>query len=228
MEKLTKTLIEQMAKEVMDYLIENELSHDVCIYYNNKKMKNDYDWHNDDAPANIVIQEGYDPHDYFEWAAHNHILSMSFEGPLYQAINYGTYDIEGLDHIFNKYGVYYELGNMWNLTAYPINDDMEIEYTVYEEPKEVKDIYLWDKDGAPVELQVIMQKWYELSARVGDIGSCVVGAGFKFEWNGDEYFMSACSPYQGSISWENPKDEIKRMLEDIGATNISYNWGSMD
>ena len=51
---------------------------------------------------------------------------MTFEGPLYEALNYGGYDEnpwqteEELTAIFRKYGLYYELGNAWNLTAVPL------------------------------------------------------------------------------------------------------------
>ena len=84
-------------------------------------------------------------------------------------------------------------------------------------------------DGTvPHELAVIMKKWYEMSRKVGDKGSCVIGAGFIFTWNGNEYFMSACSPYQGSISWETNKEDVRKMLEDVGATHICYDWGRMD
>ena len=73
-----------------------------------------------------------------------------------------------------------------------------------------------------------MNRWYTLSTFAGDGGSCVLGAGLEFEWRGNKYFMSACSPYQGSLSWEEPLDEIKQMLADIGAEKIYYNCGRMD
>lgn len=44
---------------------------------------------------------------------------MSFEGPLYDVLNYEFGSLAaGLDAIFEKYGVYYELGNAWNLTLH--------------------------------------------------------------------------------------------------------------
>ena len=73
-----------------------------------------------------------------------------------------------------------------------------------------------------------MLTWYNLSKQVGEQGSYVIGAGFEFEWQGDKYFMPACSPHQGSISWETHKDTIEEMLKKVGATNIYYNWGNMD
>lgn len=227
MKKLTKTLIEQMAKEIMDFLIANDLSYDVAIYYNNKRMYNDYNWVGGKYVDNIIIKDDYNPHDYFEYAAHNHILSMSFEGALYNSINYNGYKIEEFDKIFEKYGVYYELGNSWNLTSYVINDETEVEYTVYSRPQER--IYLYSNvSNTPHDIKVIMDKWYCWSTLEGDGGSCVLGAGFNFEFNGDEYFMPAQSPHQGSLSWEAHKDDVQRLLEEIGATNIRYDWGNMD
>ena len=227
MKKLTKALIEQMAKEIMDFLVANELSYDVCIYYNNKKMKNDYQWNGDKFVNNVVVLDGYNPHDYFDYAAHDHILSMSFEGALYDSMNYSGHKVDKLEAIFSKYGVYYELGNAWNLTVYPINDDMEVEYTLYDKPKEKIELYRSSQD-IPYELREIMDKWHWWSMLEGDKGSCVIGAGFNFEWNGDEYFMCAQSPYQGSLSWEANIDKVRALLENIGATNIKYNWGVMD
>ena len=105
---------------------------------------------------------------------------------------------------------------------------MEIEFTAYAPPKKRRTLFQWDIENNPSELQSIMEIWYSLSTKVGDKGSCVIGAGFEFTWNGDDYFMYACSPYQGSISWETHKDEIRKMLEDAGATSINYQWGIMD
>lgn len=227
MKKLTKTGIEQFANEIMNYLIEHELDMNVCIYYNNKRMSNRYDWRNPDAPPQLVIEENMSPFNYFEYANYNHILSMSFEGPLYDSLNYSGYAEEGLHDLFEKYGVYWELGNAWNLSAYLIDDDMEVEYTCYAIPKEK--IYLYRiNDETPKELANIMSTWYVLSAAEGDKGSCVIGAGFNFEWNGNDYFMCACSPYQGSLSWEAHIKTVRSMLEDIGATNIYYDYGRLD
>lgn len=227
MMKLTKAKIEQFAIDVMNYLVKHDLDSGVSIYFNDKRMRNEYDWHNPDTPPKTIIEENIDPHKYFEYAAYAHILSMSFEGPLYDSLNYTGYKEEGLRKIFEKYGVYWELGNSWNLSAYPIDDDMEVEVTFYNRPKQKRNLCMWDKSIVP-ELRAIMDKWYELSEAVGDKGSCVICAGFEFEWNDDKYFMNPCSPWQGSISWETNKDDIRKMLEDIGATNIIYKWGVID
>ena len=228
MKKLTKHNIDQFANEIMDYLIAHNLDSDVCIYFNNKRMTNVYNWRDPDAKPKLVVEENMSPFDYFEYANHEHILSMSFEGPLYEELNY-IYGkrTSGLEKIFEKYGVYWELGNAWNLSAYPINTEMEVEFTAYELPKEKINLYMWDRN-IPTPLREIMDKWYELSEQEGDKGSCILGAGFNFTWNDDDYFMCACSPYQGSISWEASKDKVATMLRRIGATNIIYDWGVMD
>lgn len=229
MKTLTKTNIEELAQEIITFLEKRHLANSVSIYFNNKVMRDRGDY---DKDYNYIPKwettENIDPHDYFEWAAYDHILSMSFEGDLYDVLNY-SYDKreEEFRAIFERHGLYYEFGNMWNLTVYLIDDDIEVEYTKYERPKET--IYLHRGDFSnPSELNEIMSIWYNLSKESGNKGSCVLGAGFEFEWQGDKYFMSACSPYQGSLSWEAHIDTIKEMLEKIGATNIYYNWGRMD
>lgn len=225
--KLTKELIEQFAYDVMNYLTKHGLDYDVCIYFNNKRIQHEYNWREENPTPKLIVKEDISPLDYFEYVNHDHILSMSFEGPLYESLNYSGRHTDGLHELFEKYGVYWELGNAWNLSAYPIDDDLEIEFTSYARPKQRKDLYMWDKSVAP-ELRKIMDAWYTLSESEGEGGSCVIGAGFKFTWNDDDYFMCACSPYQGSLSWEKHKDAVRFMLQGIGAENISYDWGRMD
>jgi hypothetical protein len=85
-----------------------------------------------------------------------------------------------------------------------------------------------NRKDIPEELLKIQSEWKERAEKYGDIGGCVLGAGFKFTYKGVEYFMPPVSKWQGSLSWEHCKDEIKSMLSDIGATNIEYNWGILD
>ena len=104
---------------------------------------------------------------------------------------------------------------------------MEVEYTCYARPKEKIYLYRID-DETPIELGNIMHEWYRLSEEEGDKGSCVIGAGFNFTWNEDDYFMMACSPHQGSLSWEPHIKTVRSMLENINATNIYYDYGRLD
>lgn len=50
-------------------------------------------------------------------------LTMTFEGPLYHAINYNSghgYKAESeLNGIFARYGLYLELGHAWSLSCWP-------------------------------------------------------------------------------------------------------------
>ena len=230
MKKLTKTNIEELANEIIDFLNTKCLSDGVNIYYNGNvvRAKTEYNDANDKVVYTWLKSYGVNPHDYFEYCAYEHILSMSFEGPLYDVLNYtfGRKE-EEFRAIFDKYGLYYEFGNAWNLSAYLSDDDIEVEYTIYKRPKETIWLYRGHCE-IPSELEAIMDIWYDLSKKEGEGGSCVLGAGFKFEWKGESYFMPAQSPWQGSLSWEEHKDTIRKMLENVGATEIQYDWGRMD
>lgn len=112
--------IEKLAKEIREYLLQNELWQDVRIYFNGKAFATDdgrgnYAYNN---PNKLFVIEDVEPQDYFDYCGD--ILSMSFEGPLYEVLNYsfgGSLENE-FAAIFKKYGCYYELGNAWNLTLY--------------------------------------------------------------------------------------------------------------
>jgi hypothetical protein len=56
----------------------------------------------------------------------------------------------------------------------------------------------------------------------------VIGAGFKFRYREQLYFMPPLSPWQGSCSWEASKDQVREKLEAVGAVEVEYNWGVMD
>jgi len=229
MRRLTKENIEELVRRIEAFLEAHELLSDVCIYFNNKRRA--WIWRYMEDKCVVTEKDNVNPLDYFEYVNTEHILSMSFEGALYNVLNgYESVTlIDEFQNIFEEFDLYYELGDAWNLSCYPTDDDMEIEFTDYSASvkPEPEFIYMHSKD-APSELRNIMLAWYKLSEMVGDIGSCVIGAGFKFEWNGKEYFMASCSPWQGSISWERHTDTIKTMLENIGATNIHYSYGRMD
>ena len=228
MSKITKTDIENLANEIIAFLEAYDIADSVSIYYNGNVVRSKTEYTKGKYLYSWIKTYDIDPHDYFEYAAYDHILSMSFEGGLYDVLNYnGGSKMDKFIKIFERYGLYYELGNSWNLSCYLINGDAEVEYTYYEKPKKI--FYLHNGNFLnPNELQNIMDIWYDLSKKEGEGGSCVLGAGFRFEWKGDKYFMPAQSPYQGSLSWEEHKDVIHKMLEDVGATEIYYNWGRMD
>lgn len=117
---------EKLAKEIYDLCIKYNSWIDVAIYYNGKRMvswyendkgKTQYDYNG--APH---IEDNCDPKDYFDYVREPNILSMSFEGPVYEALNgYGNSQFaQDFYSLFSKYGLYYEFGESWNLSAYEV------------------------------------------------------------------------------------------------------------
>jgi len=117
---------EKLAKEIYDLCIKYGFWIDVAIYYNGKRMSS---WYEDDQGKTQYdyngkphFAEGYDAKDHFEYVRDPNILSMSFEGPVYEAIN-GCGNVRFVNELcslFSKYGLYYEMGNAWNLSAYEV------------------------------------------------------------------------------------------------------------
>lgn len=105
---LTKEQIEELADSIYQLFKENDMWMDTSIFFNECRL-------NDEKRESDV-----DPRDYFEYVNPEHILSMSFEGPVYDMFNYCEYESvhEKFDALLKKYGLYYELGNAWNLSCY--------------------------------------------------------------------------------------------------------------
>lgn len=121
--KFTKESVLKLAKEIGKKLAKDDLTMDVLIYVDGKRYKID-------EQGNLVYDIDAEPKDYFNWTRKPNILSMSFEGGLYSEINENNIDY--LRPLFEKYGLYYELGNAWNLSAFPLNEkdwlDFDVEY----------------------------------------------------------------------------------------------------
>lgn len=121
MNPLSEKKREELATEIFEWLVKNELWVDVCIYFNGKRWST----HNRETDEYYYNQHKYyedeaDPKKYFDYVREpENILSMSFEGPLYYVLNgyEGGHLEEEFMKIFEKYGLYWELGNAWNLTA---------------------------------------------------------------------------------------------------------------
>lgn len=113
--------IENLAKEIHAFLVKHELWVDVQIYFNGKCWSTcDYNdskfCYNEDK----YFEYEADPKNYFEYVREpENILSMSFEGDLYEVLNgyWGAKLEKEFSSILAKYGLYYELGNAWNLTC---------------------------------------------------------------------------------------------------------------
>ena len=109
--KITEAEIKSLADEIKKFLIDWGMWSDTRIYFNGVAY---------DSETEEVLT-GLDPRDYTEYAGG--ILTMTFEGPLYDALNYGdpSWRVEKeLTAIFRKYGLYFEMGEGWNLSAYPV------------------------------------------------------------------------------------------------------------
>ena len=122
---LTKKQIEELATEIFNWLVDNKMWVDVAIYFNGKR------WSTNDKKCKEFcynerryFEDKAEPKDYFEYVREPNILSMSFEGDLYDVLNGYTYGWvtkeEEFRKIFEKYGLYFELGNAWNLSCYEI------------------------------------------------------------------------------------------------------------
>jgi len=126
--ELTSEEKESLAKEVRQFLLDNELWIDVRVYFNGKAFgtgdgKGNFSYNN---PDKLIVLEDINPRDYFEYVSDDDVMSMSFEGDFYGCLNFtNEYGVDfdnriqmEFDGILRKYGVYYELGHAWNLSCY--------------------------------------------------------------------------------------------------------------
>ena len=122
---LTAEQTEQLATDIFNWLVDHELWTDVCIYFNGKcwstsdKINTEFCYN-----ERRYFEYKAEPKDYFEYVREPNILSMSFEGSLYDVLNgyvSGWAKLEDeFRKIFQKYGLYYELGYQWSLSAYEL------------------------------------------------------------------------------------------------------------
>ena len=117
--------MQTLAMEIYSWCKKKGLWGDNIIYFNGKAWKSDNDWcgvKGKEIGEDLYEFEDRNPSHYFEYANPD-TLSMSFEGPLYEALN-GYWSFinaeEELQAIFGKYGLYWEFGDAWNLSAYEI------------------------------------------------------------------------------------------------------------
>lgn len=119
--KMTEREIEKLAYEIRNFLLRKKLWMDVTIYFNGKAIStDDRDGHHAyNDPTKVFVLENQDPKKYFEYAGG--VLSMSFDGELYEVLNYCTRPnvLDGFWKLLEKHGLHYELGNAWNLSVYP-------------------------------------------------------------------------------------------------------------
>lgn len=121
-----KTKMEMLAKDIYDWCMKNDLWGYNIIYFNGKAWSSSKSWNGRrgvQINEDLYEYEDKNPLDYFEYA-NPYTLSMSFEGALNHVLNGyvsgWTKLEEEFSNLFKKYGVYYELGNSWNLSVFEI------------------------------------------------------------------------------------------------------------
>ncbi len=104
---------ENLVAEIVKFLKDNELEHDVLIFYNEKRL---------DLNNMELRQFDYDCYgSYCDEYSNDRTVTMVFEGAFNRLMNYPTteWDFEKYQEfkdIVNKYNLFYELGNTYNLS----------------------------------------------------------------------------------------------------------------
>lgn len=122
---LTEKEREQLATEIFNWLVDHEMWVDVHIYFNGKCWSTNNEYLTEFCyNERRYFEYESNPETYFDYVRKHNILSMSFEGDLYDILNaycHGWVMLEAeFQAIFEKYGLYYELGNAWNLSVFEI------------------------------------------------------------------------------------------------------------
>ena len=114
---------EALAKDIYNWCIEHGLWDDNTIYFDGKAWSNLPTWGGEKGVKigeDLYEYANRNPKHYFEYANPD-TLSMSFEGSLNHVLNEYVDNclplIEEFRELFHKYGLYWEFGNSWNLSA---------------------------------------------------------------------------------------------------------------
>lgn len=102
--------MEKLRQEIVELFKSYELYIDCTIYCNGKR----YNYSGD----KLDIRDA-DVTEYLDYCNPD-TLSMSFDGDIYDVFNYDLFPslLEKFDKLLESYGLYYELGNAWNLSLY--------------------------------------------------------------------------------------------------------------
>ena len=112
---LTEKQIGELAEQIYQLLKENDIWMDTDIYYNNRVMTNKDGNGQYQYDGSVYLYLDTPPIEPFYTPGH--ILSMTFEGPVYQMFNHGSYPAvrRKFDRILKRFGLYYEFHDAWNL-----------------------------------------------------------------------------------------------------------------
>lgn len=119
-----KSSMELLARDIYDWCTKNDLWGDNIIYFDGKAWSSSATWGGEKGKkidGNLYEYADKNPLDYFEYA-NTETVSMSFEGSLNHVLNGYTHGWikleEEFSKLFAKYGLYYEMGYSWSLSAY--------------------------------------------------------------------------------------------------------------
>lgn len=113
--------LEELTLKLIMYLQKHRMFHNINIYVNNQRFSSDF--HVGDTEKNTSYGNFYlaDDIDVTQIVEYNNpdTLTMTFEGPLYDELNYNRSNTRrDLEQIFAQYGFYFEQGYAWSLAAY--------------------------------------------------------------------------------------------------------------
>ena len=115
-----------LAIDVYEFCKKHDLWGDNTIYFDGKAWSSSNEWagiKGKKISDDLYEYENKNPCDYFEYG-NPETLSMSFEGSLNYVLNGyvrgWTKLEEEFGKLFNKHGLYYEMGYSWSLSAYKI------------------------------------------------------------------------------------------------------------
>ena len=118
--------MELLANDIYKWCVKKSLWGDNIIYFGGKAWSSSSEWSGTKGKQiseNLYEYEDKNPKDYFEYG-NPETLSMSFEGPLNHVLNGYVNGWTKLENqfakLFDKYGLYYEMGYSWSLSAYKI------------------------------------------------------------------------------------------------------------
>lgn len=116
---------ERFAMKIIEWLARRELWYEVAIYVNGKcysadgydKTKNPVRLQTPKDGVTYYATDVTDPTVIVEYANPD-LITMTFEGPLYQALNYDSDTEQAFMDLFDRHGLYFEYGYAWSLSAY--------------------------------------------------------------------------------------------------------------
>ena len=114
-----------LALKIFAIMEEYGINPDCNIYAAGKRFSMDRDDRGAYKP--VQIEDNVSPYEYTEYCRVLNILLMTFDGEVYEAFNYDGGDrlyefCHDVEELLREHGLFYELGEPFNLSVYPIFD----------------------------------------------------------------------------------------------------------